>query len=52
MESQKQAQKRKYVKPVLTTYGSVRNLTGGSGLLTRDGLALKGELIGTSQRFL
>lgn len=47
MKSQNQAPKKKYVKPGLKTFGSVRNLTGGSGLLTRDGLALKGELLNT-----
>ena len=47
MDSQTQALKKTYVKPALTVYGTVRNLTGGSGLLTRDGLALKGELIGS-----
>lgn len=47
MQSLESAPKKPYVKPKLTFYGSVRNLTGGSGLLTRDGLALKGELIGS-----
>lgn len=29
--------RRNYVKPVLVRYGTVRNLTGGSGNRGRDG---------------
>lgn len=29
--------RRKYVRPILIRYGSLRNLTGGSGTRARDG---------------
>ena len=33
--------RREYVKPVLVRYGSLRNLTGGSGTNGRDGAVVR-----------
>ena len=33
------AKKRRYTKPTLTRFGTVRNLTGGSANRARDGAA-------------
>ena len=35
-DREKKAGKRSYEAPVLTVYGSVRNLTGGSGGMAAD----------------